>query len=87
MELYQLILDNVIQWSEEKVTAEVFCAEDKQNNFHLFSENMREKQDTSYRGSLDKILFALFHFVQNRHFSQIRFSERITSVENSLSSS
>lgn len=87
MELYKLIVDNVIHCSTEKVTAEVLCAEDKQNNFHLFSENMRGKQDTSYRKSLDKILFALCHFTQNRRFSQVRFSGRLTSVENSLSSS
>jgi len=44
---------------------------------------MRGKQDTFNKGILDKILLALFHFLQNRHFSQVRFSERLTSVENS----
>lgn len=44
---------------------------------------MRGKQDIFYRGILDKILFVLFHLIENRHFRHVRFSERLTSVENS----
>lgn len=46
-------------------------------------ENLRGKHNLFYKRILDKALFALFHFTQNRHYDKIRFSERITSVERS----
>lgn len=67
---------HVVLSAEKVISEDDFCAKNKQNNLHFLTgfENKGENF-IFYIGIFYKISFALFHLIQDRHFSQFRSSQ------------